>query len=1086
MRAGEYPGGRTLAGLRERERSILGVDYDRRIGTAVVRADAAAADAEAVRRAGPHRGRTQLKDTSPVVAAAARFLPAATTHTQPESEREKRGGGGEPSTGEPNMSGERHTSILYGSQPLVSLGTFGIAQLISLVLESAFPLTFLLSVLATPDKPNVLCNVYYWLLVGQWSRVLTVYQITCHDSCNRVGSDVVRTNRTMVSSDTDINRTGVLVVLDIGDSLLICLKFQEMCADLNTPSQLPKEVVVLDVWMLKYITSTNLSAKHARPYLQQPRVQLVISLDTGNHTTSATCVNGSQKTSSSMTCKPHSTFTCTLEPQMFVLWLLPHSAPRVTSYLAAWDSLLVSLQVCYWLRVVQDVSSELRSKCKADFNVHVFDVYLVLKSTRPMRVIESNMEQRRNERVGGKREIPERTRRPAASPGSIPTCENPVMGTDIWLLQPNAYAVSNKQQQMKCSGLHRGRAHKHTVRIEHVASDNCIFGHLFYAGKFQDSLYSETLELRSHFRDWKSHFAGVFSRITDTQCRNYLVLIGPVIVKTTRLAPRRARFGFRRIFARGNRWSAGFLRDLPFPPPLHSGAASYSPRFTLIGSQDNDVKSRPNLFTHSTHLLRLATLQHALANSTLILRSKDCLPAKHLPCLRHAEIRVIIHPRFLNFSEALLKFYLQDIPPPRASKAYLSLGNYTIEKRIEFDKIDVQHVHTEVSFAIGSQFIRHALVNTEPIADVQGNKWIVESNPQVTELAKSSYPLPYQRQNEKRNDSPCGPVRFADLVSRDFFFSLCAGSPAVEMSPALRSRAPGTLRQSAGRRKSDEALAVRYSVARIAPSLLDLGRAVPVQTVHGKVSTFEALGYFLFFQPIYILPPPDVNTATLLKGQCVHVFSVANRRLTGYPTCIYSEGLVRKTARVSVQRRARTRKAFRATAISRGRFLPVSALRHAEPHRVVQDTLVRGRGGVGGRKDGEHSLPRHSDDVLAANHLVITSLFIFLSASERNVLHESEGTSKTKNCQDHLRESAQKVYIKSMVHSDSTRLMFNESRTTLNQFHFGENLLAEDLRPILHDTCNRTWFSYKLLQALVQEPVYQPLYEPPWKVHITR
>ncbi|KAJ8870271.1 hypothetical protein PR048_029292 [Dryococelus australis] len=40
--------------------------------------------------------------------------------------------------------------------------------------------------------------------------------------------------------------------------------------------------------------------------------------------------------------------------------------------------------------------------------------------------------------------------------------------------------------------------------------------------------------------------------------------------------------------------------DLPFPPPLRSGAAPYSSRFTLIGSQDPDDKSLPNNFTHST------------------------------------------------------------------------------------------------------------------------------------------------------------------------------------------------------------------------------------------------------------------------------------------------------------------------------------------------------------------------------------------------------------------------------------------------------------------------------------------------------
>ncbi|KAJ8880602.1 hypothetical protein PR048_017072 [Dryococelus australis] len=47
------------------------------------------------------------------------------------------------------------------------------------------------------------------------------------------------------------------------------------------------------------------------------------------------------------------------------------------------------------------------------------------------------------------------------------------------------------------------------------------------------------------------------------------------------------------IFARGNS-AAGrrlFFGDIPFPLPLHSAAAPYSPHFTFIGSQDHDVKS---------------------------------------------------------------------------------------------------------------------------------------------------------------------------------------------------------------------------------------------------------------------------------------------------------------------------------------------------------------------------------------------------------------------------------------------------------------------------------------------------------------
>ncbi|KAJ8874819.1 hypothetical protein PR048_022708 [Dryococelus australis] len=63
--------------------------------------------------------------------------------------------------------------------------------------------------------------------------------------------------------------------------------------------------------------------------------------------------------------------------------------------------------------------------------------------------------------------------------------------------------------------------------------------------------------------------------------------------QTTRPPPRRTGLDSRRhifqFFARG---SVGFLEDLPFFPPSHSGAAPYSPRFTLIGSKDPDVKFR--------------------------------------------------------------------------------------------------------------------------------------------------------------------------------------------------------------------------------------------------------------------------------------------------------------------------------------------------------------------------------------------------------------------------------------------------------------------------------------------------------------
>ncbi|KAJ8890027.1 hypothetical protein PR048_009533 [Dryococelus australis] len=73
---------------------------------------------------------------------------------------------------------------------------------------------------------------------------------------------------------------------------------------------------------------------------------------------------------------------------------------------------------------------------------------------------------------------------------------------------------------------------------------------------------------------------------------------------TARLPPRRTGFnprpdhsGFSQVGIVPD--DASFLEDLPFPSPLHSGAAQCSPHLTLIGSQDPSVKNHTNIFTHS-------------------------------------------------------------------------------------------------------------------------------------------------------------------------------------------------------------------------------------------------------------------------------------------------------------------------------------------------------------------------------------------------------------------------------------------------------------------------------------------------------
>ncbi|KAJ8880967.1 hypothetical protein PR048_017440 [Dryococelus australis] len=62
---------------------------------------------------------------------------------------------------------------------------------------------------------------------------------------------------------------------------------------------------------------------------------------------------------------------------------------------------------------------------------------------------------------------------------------------------------------------------------------------------------------------------------------------------------------------------AGFLGSLPLPPPLHSGAAPYSPRFNLIGSRDVDVKSQYTVGIETDLKVvadRCAELQHKTFN----------------------------------------------------------------------------------------------------------------------------------------------------------------------------------------------------------------------------------------------------------------------------------------------------------------------------------------------------------------------------------------------------------------------------------------------------------------------------------------
>ncbi|KAJ8867788.1 hypothetical protein PR048_031593 [Dryococelus australis] len=99
--------------------------------------------------------------------------------------------------------------------------------------------------------------------------------------------------------------------------------------------------------------------------------------------------------------KLDSTVTCILERQMFVHWLLAQRVVSVTSHLAVWHSLRVSLKVCYGLRVIQGVANKLRSNCEVKFSIHTLDVYLRRTAYRCVALCRDAWWLYRREGVGG-------------------------------------------------------------------------------------------------------------------------------------------------------------------------------------------------------------------------------------------------------------------------------------------------------------------------------------------------------------------------------------------------------------------------------------------------------------------------------------------------------------------------------------------------------------------------------------------------------------------------------------------------------------------------------------------------------------
>ncbi|KAJ8869110.1 hypothetical protein PR048_030676 [Dryococelus australis] len=270
----------------------------------------------------------------------------------------------------------------------------------------------------------------------------------------------------------------------------------------------------------------------------------------------------------------------------------------------------------------------------------------------------------------------------------------------------------------------------------------------------------------------------------------------------------------------------GFSRESPDSSrPCFSRAVSYSPRFTLIGSQGLDE------------------------------------PPKSLT----ATLRGIVHMKAVSiwmaspvkFAGRYLRFIIIDIQ-------YLTQAIHCIDIGIISDKIDVKHVYIEVDFVIRSQFIRHALDDSEPIADWKGNKTnegeasgvvlrssagmrggrggdprkipsssgFVRHNSHVRRreiLLRETEPEPGAERVNDKIDFKREYTEFTFAIGSEFIRDTLDGSAPIADLQGYKKRIPycqlygGNTPRHA--RRSDEALDVRVTVARIAPPLLDLVRA---------------------------------------------------------------------------------------------------------------------------------------------------------------------------------------------------------------------------------------------------------------------
>ncbi|KAJ8865737.1 hypothetical protein PR048_033258 [Dryococelus australis] len=168
----------------------------------------------------------------------------------------------------------------------------------------------------------------------------------------------------------------------------------------------------------------------------------------------------------------------------------------------------------------------------------------------------------RADEVRWKRETPEETRLQAASSGSTSTCEDPGDGRPrIEPGSPRWWAIDNLTRNLPIVG-------------RTVAKLPWLYGNKFPIRDISERVNIIEENLRSY---------QVSRGSREIMGREYTVC-GAKVVRRLDYSPppRRTGFSLVEIVADEATGCRGFLEDLPFPPPLHSGAGPHSPRFPLM------------------------------------------------------------------------------------------------------------------------------------------------------------------------------------------------------------------------------------------------------------------------------------------------------------------------------------------------------------------------------------------------------------------------------------------------------------------------------------------------------------------------